>query len=492
MKKIAIYGLMALMSGAFVACDDYEEPNPPAQSNAQESILKVEDITVASALGEETYDLAVYNEENKAIEVATLTTSALPETFSLVAHVEISKKDENKWSEVTSEVVKDAENADLYHINVNADDLQGVYYANISKGPAAKDLDFRVRFATVIKLNTLSQEAYIGSPTYYYGPYSANVKPLPSDVVIEDAYYLVGTACDWTVSKAIKLNHSGENPYDDPVFTLAYTITEEMAAAGWWWKVIPASTFAAGDWVGEDFGAWGVAENGDDALEGMLAPYKDGVDPGAGCIKIAGQYLITFNMLEGTYSFTEAIPNFWTPGGSNGWNFADAKQLYTDNYSDYMGMIPLSGEFKMTSAADWSALYNLGYGGTEGTLANGSNDNIPVPANGLYWVTMSLPNLTYALAAVNTLGLIGDATPGGWDASTALTPSEDLLTWTGTVKMKGGEFKIRANDDWAINFGGAANALVFNAGNMPSPGEGTYDVTLSFAEIPYQVTFVKK
>lgn len=65
------------------------------------------------------------------------------------------------------------------------------------------------------------------------------VTPLPADFVIEDNYYLVGTACDWKIPQAIAFTHSDKSPYDDPVFKLInIEVTAEQAAAGWWWKII--------------------------------------------------------------------------------------------------------------------------------------------------------------------------------------------------------------------------------------------------------------
>ncbi len=57
--------------------------------------------------------------------------------------------------------------------------------------------------------------------------------------------------------------------------------------------------------------------------------------------------------------------------------------------------------------------------------------------------------------------------------------------------MKDGEYKIRFNDNWDINYGGAADNFVFGGANIPSPGAGTYTVTVDFSSVPYSVTFVK-
>ena len=42
------------------------------------------------------------------------------------------------------------------------------------------------------------------------------VTPLPADFVIEDNYYLVGTACDWKIPQAIAFTPLRQRPYGDP------------------------------------------------------------------------------------------------------------------------------------------------------------------------------------------------------------------------------------------------------------------------------------
>ena len=88
--------------------------------------------------------------------------------------------------------------------------------------------------------------------------------------------------------------------------------------------------------------------------------------------------------------------------------------------------------------------------------------------------------------------MIGDATPGGWEASPALTPDENNLVWKGTVTFGGGEFKFRANDGWDINLGGSISDLSQGGDNIASPGAGTYEVTLNLSSLPYSCTLVKK
>lgn len=488
MKKLAYLSVLALGFG-FVSCDDYTEPNPPAQYNPQESILKTEDVTVVTALGAETlYDLAELDASGTQIKVASISCETLPEAYEFVANVEISANDFAKSATVPSTVEADAENPGSYSVYVTPDDLQGVYYDNISKGPASRTIAVRIALSAVIG----NEVAYVGGPDNFYGPFDMHVTPFPSELVIEDAYYLVGTICDWAVANAVKFNHSDASPYDDPVFTLAVDISNDQAAGGWWWKVVPASVYATGDWGSGANSQYGVADNGDGSLEGMLVAATADSEPGAGCINTPGQYLLSINMEEGTYAFTSAVPFLYTPGDANGWSQGASQMLYTDNYADYYGFAVLSpGGFKFTNAPDWDHI-NYGSTGDEGTLStDGGAGNLSVPVQGLYWCHVNTASLTYEVTLIETLGVIGDATPGGWDNSTALTPSADMLTWTGTVAFGNGEYKIRANNAWDIDFGGSANNLQFKGANIASPGEGTYNVTLNLGLIPYSINLAK-
>lgn len=82
------------------------------------------------------------------------------------------------------------------------------------------------------------------------------------------------------------------------------------------------------------------------------------------------------------------------------------------------------------------------------------------------------------LTPITTIGIIGDATPGGWDASTPMTYSKADGAWViKDVTLKDGELKFRANDAWDINWGGTTDALTQNGANLKM-SEGTYDIKL--------------
>lgn len=479
MKKIALYGLASVLALSFAACDNYEEPNPTPQTNAQESILKTSDIAVENALEETAYDLKALNDAENSILVAKVLTTELPEGYDFGVDIFISSNGFQLSTPVKGGTVTRAEDGTTYNVTVNPDDLQAAYFSGISKGPKAKEIEIRFLLKTV----TGKQVAYVGGLQNFYGDYKLTVIPFPSELVIEEAYYILGTFNGWSVANAIKFNHSDANQYDDPVFTVKVEITADQAADGWWWKIIPQSTYANGDWVDADYSQFGVAENGSEEASGLLIPKKDGQDPGAGCFKQEGQWRIMINLEEGTYEFSPAVDFLYTPGDANDWSQTNSQLLYTNDYTTYMGYAMLSPNgFKFSNAPDWDHV-NYGDGGAPGILdTDGDAGNLSVPAYGLYWCNVNTASLTYSVAPVQTIGVIGDATPGGWDTSTALTTADQLI-WKGTVKFTGGGFKFRANDAWDINLGGNLQNLLPGGDNIPSPGEGTYEVTLDLSRL---------
>lgn len=477
MKKLLYISALVLGLG-FAACDDYREPNPPAQSNPQESILKTDEVNV-TPLVEGVCNLADLNASGSIIEMANINCATLPAGYEFVANVEISADDFASAYGVQSEVTKTGDN---YVVSILPSDLQGVYYENISKSPAQADIQYRLSLMT--RINT--QLAYVGGPGYYYGPFDMTILPFPSENVIENTYYLVTSADNWDFSKAIKLSNSGKSPYDDPKFSATFEVTNNQIAAGYEWKVIPESTYAAGTMTGNT--NYGGVANEDNALAGTLVLGGDN-----GVLNTAGQYQFVIDMSALTYEFASAVDFLYTPGDANGWNQSASQVLYTNNYEDYYGYAYLStGGFKFTSAPDWNHT-NYGLSSTPGALdTDGSAGNLTVEETGLYWCHVNTVTLTYEVTLISTYGVIGDSTPGGWDASTALTPSEDFLTWEGDIEFVGGEFKFRANDDWGINLGGALENLTQDGSNIASPGEGTYHVVLNLGNYPYSATITKK
>ncbi len=93
------------------------------------------------------------------------------------------------------------------------------------------------------------------------------------------------------------------------------------------------------------------------------------------------------------------------------------------------------------------------------------------------------PLLTLAQTTYETVGIIGTATPNGWDASTPMDQDPaDEHRWTLTeFSLVGGEAKFRANDAWDVNWGSASfpeGTATQDGPNIPIPA-GVYDITFS-------------
>ena len=490
MKKFALYSAAAILAFSFVACDGYEEPNPQPQTNPQEAVLETSAVQVASSVVSDPYVLEAMNDAGLNIVLASVEAPTLPSDYNLAAEVQITNNGFERTALVPATIVPVG---DRYEVQISPDDLQGVYFNNISKGPKAKDVQMRFLLKTVLGEGKNVQEAYVGGPSNFYGPYTLTVQPFPSSFVIEQNYYLLGTINNWSVANAIKFTHSGKDPYDDPVFTIKVDVSAEDAASGWWWKIVPESTYVTGNWVEADNAAFGVAENGSDAPEGLLVGRTAAEDCGAGCLKQDGQLLLTINLEEGTYAFTSAVDFLYTPGDANGWSQTSSQLLSTSDYANYSGYAMLSPNgFKFSSAPDWDHI-NYGAADEEGKLSvDGGAGNLSVSEKGLYWCNVNTASLTYSVTLINTIGVIGDATPNGWNGSTALTPDESGLIWTGEIEFGGGEFKFRANDDWGVNLGGSLSDLSQDGPNIASPGAGIYTVTLDLSKLPYSCSVVKK
>lgn len=491
MKKIAILSALAICLG-LTSCDDNDIIGIP--ENAQQPVFEAKNLTMAptAEVTGKTVDLTVYNDANKVIPVVDVTATDFPTDYNLDFVMQISKDPSfGRFAEVETEMQGNV-------LTVAPDDLQSAYYSAISKGPKAKDVYVRYAAFAVDPKNDNNQ-IRIGNPDFYFAPgkdgyQTINILPFPSTLVIEDAYYLLGTINDWSVANAVKFTHSDENVYDDPVFTLKVDITSDQAASGWWWKIVPQSTYETGNWVDADNAAFGVAVNGDESAEGALVGRTATEDCGSGCYKVAGPMLFKINMEEGSYQISLAIEQLYTPGDANGWSQAKSDRLFTTDYTNYAGYAHVKGNFKFTSALNWDGI-NYGFAG-DGKLSNdGGAGNLVAPAEGLCFLQANIANLTYSISVpVTTFGVIGDATPGGWDASTALTPSADKMVWEGDITFKAGVFKFRSNNAWDPNpnLGGSLDALTNGGSDIASPGEGTYHVVLDLTTYPAKATLTKK
>jgi len=154
----------------------------------------------------------------------------------------------------------------------------------------------------------------------------------------------------------------------------------------------------------------------------------------------------------------------------------------------------VDGEVKFRADDAW----NDSWGATDfpsGTAVAGG-PNIVATA-GYYDITFNTSTLAYSFEAVSdfptytSIGIIGDATPGGWDNETAMAQSDtNSYQYTLQVTLADGAAKFRANNDWSVNWGAESFPTGFgvqDGANIPVTA-GTYEVLLDVVTGFYKFT----
>jgi hypothetical protein len=137
----------------------------------------------------------------------------------------------------------------------------------------------------------------------------------------------------------------------------------------------------------------------------------------------------------------------------------------------------------------------LGYGvagGSAGTVdfrIKATNESGTV----LYSNVVTITVTTYV--ANNSIGVIGDATPGGWNTDTDLyrpDPINKPADWTVTLYLIGGKSaKFRADDAWATNWGDTgfpSGTGTAGGPNIPIANSGYYQVNFNAGSGNYTFT----
>ena len=205
----------------------------------------------------------------------------------------------------------------------------------------------------------------------------------------------------------------------------------------------------------------------------------------------SGVVKITFT----PYTIPIVYPKLYVPGAYQGWapDKADSiGSLKSDgNFEGYIYM-DAPGEFKFTSERDWNGT-NYGAGDTPGTLStDGGAGNLSVPDSGFYKFNVNTTDLTWT-SLKTTWGLIGDATPGGWDTDTPMVYNPDTQLWTVTLDLSANDIKFRANGGWDLNYGSndGNGKLQPNGANIHIAVAGNYTITLDLSHTVYRYTVTK-
>ena len=449
MKKTLLYSLAAMASLALASCaGDYDDWANP-QANEQE----------ASAANAVTFANGPEAESSMADEDGII---------NLVT-VNFNSTDAN----ITGYTFKDVKvngvaiNGTMVgnNVQVSASELEKLVCEHYkSRASVARDLNVE----TQVSINLASGDA---ESITTKGETTGKFTPTATPQLDEKGYYMLGQVNDngWNEKSPVWMNKIA-----DGVYQLKVTTTEDQN----WFKFYAGSNFVSGDWDSINKGALGCKENGSEDPFGYILYNGDSwgelqtpVIPGA------GTWIVTLDMNNLTY--TVGKPVLYMAGDANGWATND--YLAGEDGVHFTGFMYLNQNgFKFCTQPEWKG---TNYGANFDTAKDAANITMTEEAS-YYKVDVDLESKSYILTPITTIGIIGSASPNGWDSDVDMTyvpynaETKELGYWEAkNITLASGEIKFRANDDWAINWGGDVNALIQGGDNI-SVDAGTYDIKL--------------
>ncbi len=176
------------------------------------------------------------------------------------------------------------------------------------------------------------------------------------------------------------------------------------------------------------------------------------------------------------------------PATPFGWD-ADTNMVQRDSVTWELDIFLTDGEAKFRENDDWTRSWGGVDFPTDTAILN-SFDNIPVIA-GQYHVELDTAVPEYRFELMSPMGIIGSATPNGWDSDINMYPDQsNPNAWFIVLDLVAGECKFRLDDDWTDNWGGGNfpmdTAEYNSAGNIVVDQAGEYFITFDTATLIYE------
>ena len=443
MKKTLLYSLAVLASVTLASCNgDYDDWANP-QTNPQEASAAEYGITFAAGTEAE---------------------SSLPDNDGIINLVTVNSSDADvtgftlKDLKVNGEAIKGKINGNS--IQVDATELEKILCSqNKSRASVARDINVESK----VSVNLASGDAVAINTV---GTTTAKLTPTPTPAIDPNGYYMLGHLNgkdDWDNTDPVWMNKVSDGVYQAKVTT---------AKDKNWFKFFEGSKFESGNWDVINTGALGCKENGCEDASGYIYYTGDKwgelqtlVIPGA------GTWIVTLDMNNLTYSVGKPI--LYMAGDANGWDHSDV--LNSDDGVHFTGYMYLNQKgFKFSTQPNWDG---TSYGADFDTAPGAGNIVITEDA-GFYQVDVDLSAKTYTLTPF-TIGIIGSATPKGWDGDTNMTYNPEERCWElKDVTLTDGEMKFRHTNDWSLSWGGELDNLTTQNGPNIAVAAGTYDIKL--------------
>lgn len=448
MKKTLLYSLAVLASVSLASCNgDYDDWANP-QTNEQEASAAKYGITFTAGSEAE---------------------SSMPDDDGIINLVTVNSTDANvtgftlKDLKVNGETIKGEISGN--NIQVNASDLEKLLCnQNNSRASVARDINVESK----VSVNLASGDAVAINNV---GTTTAKLKPSPTPAIDENGYYMLGevNGNNWDQTKPVWMNK-----VSDGVYQLKVTTKKDKN----YFKFYEGSKWdESGNWDVINTGVMGCEKDGSEEASGTIYYTGDSWgSPQTMVIAGTGTWIITLDMNNLTYSVGKPI--LYMAGDANGWNQID--YLSGEDGIHFTGFMQLNQNgFKFCTQQNWDG---TNYGGA---FFAQENDNIIMKeTEGYYKVDVDLSAKEYTLTLIKSIGIIGSASPNGWDSDVDMTyvpynkETKEPGYWEAKdITLTSGAIKFRANDDWAINWGGTADALTQGGADM-NVEEGTYDIKL--------------
>lgn len=448
MKKTLLYSLAVLASVSLASCNgDYDDWANP-QTNPQEASAAKYGITFAAGTEAE---------------------SSMPDNDGIINLVTVNSSDADvtgftlKDLKVNGEAIKGEINGNS--IQVDATELEKILCSqNKSRASVARDINVESK----VSANLASGDAVAINTV---GTTTAKLKPSPTPAIDEKGYYMLGevNGNNWDPKNPVWMNK-----VSDGVYQLKVTTKKDKN----YFKFYEGSKFESGNWDVINKGVMGCEKDGSEDVSGTIYYTGDSWGtPQTMVIVGTGTWIVTLDMNNLSYSVGKPI--LYMAGDANGWATND--YLAGEDGVHFTGFMFLNQNgFKFCTQPEWKG---TNYGANFDTAPDAANITMTEEA-GYYKVDVDLGSKSYVLTPITTIGIIGSASPKGWDSDVDMTyvpynaETKELGYWEiKDVTFTSGEIKFRANDDWAINWGGDTNALTQGGDNI-SVEAGTYDIKL--------------
>lgn len=262
-----------------------------------------------------------------------------------------------------------------------------------------------------------------------------------------------------------------------------------------------AEPYLAGSTTNEVM-AWNIMEFNGAVISAGLAPFVEGAID-VRVVSTVGSLASTPQISEAITiyitPFTTDLPKISVPGNHQGWDPGTAPLLASSAFgaTDYEGYVWLDGGYKFlapdeTGGFFWGNTDWADDGSFTGILVEEDETDCIADVAGYYFVKADTDELTYSATAVSW-GIIGAATPTGWDSDTDLTYDPATKTLSVDIDLVSGAFKFRGNNEWGQFDLGTVDEDGFlqGGGDLTFEGSGNYHVVLDLSnprEYTYSIT----